>query len=494
MLRRIWYFIKCILFLAILAVCLIYVNKVLIAKNYFNERWPSTTTAQQFYKMEKNTVDVLFLGSSHSVSGFNPQVLYDTYGIRSYNLGTPQQNLLVSYYWLMEALRYQKPKAVVLECTFLYEYTDEPLNSKEAFIRSAMDFMRIGDVKRDAIKAICQVDENQSELSYYLPNIRYHSRWTELGEEDFDFRALEEHPGIKGFSALNSVISKSVFSSFEVDDTVEGAEPLPVMYDYFKKITELCEQTGIDLVLVVTPCKEASVAKYNAISHYAKSKGLIYVDFLEKSTTEASGFVLEEDLADSTHCNYKGAEKVTKYIGEILSKQLHIEAKEDAQWSHENSDYDIIMGNYKLKETKDLKEYVELLKQDRYVIFLAGQGDYAAYLTDEVKARFSRLGLKMNLPRDTASSYIAVIDGTFQEETMDPDAISIVGRFRNHRSAYEIMSSTQDTGNSCSIKVDGKEYALNKRGINIVVYDQEMCTVVDAIAFDTGSKDLTTYK
>ncbi len=50
------------------------------------------------------------------------------------SIGARQQSLLVSYFWLMEAFRYQSPSVVVLDT--------EPLNSSEAAVRLAMDSMR----------------------------------------------------------------------------------------------------------------------------------------------------------------------------------------------------------------------------------------------------------------------------------------------------------------------------------------------------------------
>ena len=36
---------------------------------------------------------------------------------------------------------------------------------------------------------------------------------------------------------------------------------------------------------------------------------------------------------------------------------------------------------------------------------------------------------------------------------------------------------------SCSITIDGTEYAVNKSGLNIVVYNHETGQVVDSVAF-----------
>lgn len=110
------------MFLGILATMLSGINNILMYKSFYNSTWPTTSTFHGFYDMEGGSIDVLFLGSSHCVSAFSPQEIYDGYGLRTYNLGSEQQNLLVSYHWLREALRTQSPKAVVLETYICFDY------------------------------------------------------------------------------------------------------------------------------------------------------------------------------------------------------------------------------------------------------------------------------------------------------------------------------------------------------------------------------------
>lgn len=169
--------VKSILFLILLLVCISYVDMLLIPKYFYPSDWPTTSTYSGFYQMEEETIDVLFLGSSHAVSAFSPQQLYNEYGITSYNLGCEQQNMLTSYYWLKEALHFQKPKAVILDTYLLFPQENVgPLNSIEGCTRKAFDFMRWSFDKVEAVDQICQIDESQDRVSYYLPNIRYHTR------------------------------------------------------------------------------------------------------------------------------------------------------------------------------------------------------------------------------------------------------------------------------------------------------------------------------
>ena len=116
--------------------------------------WPLDVTYQSFYEMENDSVDAVFLGSSHAISAFSPQELYDTCGIRSFNLASEEQSLLVSYYWLKEALRLQKPKAVVLDLMVAYPYLDTPYNCSEPSIRKALDPMHWSSVKWQAVQEL----------------------------------------------------------------------------------------------------------------------------------------------------------------------------------------------------------------------------------------------------------------------------------------------------------------------------------------------------
>ena len=95
--------IRSVIFLSILASVLCWINQILEPKYlYKNSTWPTTSSYHQFYQMEENTIDVLFFGSSVCVNAFSPQEIYNSCGIRSYNLGSEQQSIFLSYFWLNE--------------------------------------------------------------------------------------------------------------------------------------------------------------------------------------------------------------------------------------------------------------------------------------------------------------------------------------------------------------------------------------------------------
>ena len=194
--KKFW--IRGTVFLLLAFIIFVTMQWVFMPKNCWPDSWQHTSTLVNFYEMERDSVDVLFLGSSHAMASFIPQDLYDQYGIRSYNLGTPEQSLLISYYWLKEALQYQHPSVVVLETLMCYKYCDEPLNTHEANLRYGLDPMRWSSIKAEAISSICSQDPDQTVWSYYNLFERFHTRWKSLSSNDFTFIRDLQHSEMKG--------------------------------------------------------------------------------------------------------------------------------------------------------------------------------------------------------------------------------------------------------------------------------------------------------
>ncbi|MCD8250002.1 MAG: hypothetical protein LUC60_09175 [Lachnospiraceae bacterium] len=462
-------------------------NRLLMLEKYYNHNWPETSTYEKFYEVERDTIDVLFLGSSHCVSAFSPQELYNTYEITSYNLGSEQQSVLVSYYWLREALQYQTPKAVVLDTYIVFPYkTATALNSSEAAVRLAIDPMRWSSVKREAVHTICETDENQTELSYYLTNFRYHGRWSDLTENDFTYFSMSDHEALMGYSALSGCSGNQNYTPFEPGSAEEKAEPAELMLEYLDKIVDLCKAEGIELILVKTPSTAASVEKYNYLAQYADSRDIEYVDYNAQSVYEETGYEFASDNHDGGHLNVWGAKKVTDYIGNVLVEEYGFTAHQDSQWEKSDAYYETVMQDCELTKVTDIYQYLELLDNDRYTIFMAVKDDVSDALDAQLLELMCSLGLSASLENLYQGSYYAVIDGDQVWEEAGYETLTCKGSIRNGAELYEITSEGMIAGNSCSILIDETEYAKGKRGLNIVVYCNDSKKVIDSVCFDTS--------
>ncbi|WP_026666439.1 hypothetical protein [Butyrivibrio sp. FC2001] len=477
--------IRVVIFALLSCVVITLVNYVITPKKYIEDLWPTTTTFKGFYKMDRDSIDVLFLGSSHAAAAFNPQVIYDKYGITSYNLASEQQNLVVSYYWLKEALRYQKPTAVVLDTYMLYTFEpSEPLNTSEAFTRMAMDAMKWSGVKWEAIHDICRLDTSQTVNSFIFQNVRFHNRWMDLNENDFEFISYENHYELKGFSALSQKgTSDSEFEPILVSNLEAYAEPEELMMQYLDKIVILCEDNDIDLILTKTPSESWDENRHNTIQEYANTHNVDFCDFNEYIAYEGSEFDFAKDMNDNWHTNIWGAKRVSKYIAGLLQEDYAVEGEHyDAQYASTEDYYQHVLTDCKISNIKDINEYVEEIDHPRYTVLVAAKTDMTFCATDEVKKAFHKLGF--DLTSDEYDGYYAVKNDEEVSQDSGQDILHFVGSARNNLVDYSITSKGYYAGNDCSIKIDDVEYAKQGEGINIVIYCNDTRRVIDSVVYD----------
>ncbi len=302
------------------------------------------------YYDEVKAHDVIFVGDCEVFSNVSPITLWEQYGIPSYIRGSAQQLIWQSYYLLEEALLYEKPKVVVFNVLSM-KY-NEP--QKEAYNRLTLDGMKLSMPKLRAIKA--SMLEEEALLTYLFPLLRYHSRWQELAGEDVRYLFQKETLSHNGF--LMRVDTKPV-------TVVPKGKKLPDYrfgqnsYDYLERMTKLCKENGIELLLIKSP----SVYPYwyeewdEQITEYAKENNLTYINFLDY--VEEMSIDYSTDTYDGgLHMNLSGAEKFTTYLGQLLDEKYNLpdrrsEVELASIWQEKSDFY------YSMKEDqeKELKEF-----------------------------------------------------------------------------------------------------------------------------------------
>ena len=256
--------------------------------------------------------DVLFLGDSKVYAQYSPMEIYRQTGITSYLRATPQQLIWQSYYILKETFRYETPKAVVLSVHAMrYDVPQD-----EAFNRLTLDQMRWSSEKWDMIQASMMEDE--SVWHYVFPLLRYHSRITELTQEDLDYYFKEVDNFHNGFlinkevKPLGALPTKKPLAQYQFSE---------VCYDYLDKIRLLCQENGTELILVKGPCQYPFwYEQYDAqMEEYAQKHGLAYYNFMKD--VDAMGIDFTTDTYDGgLHLNLAGATKMSRHIAAILAE------------------------------------------------------------------------------------------------------------------------------------------------------------------------------
>lgn len=125
------------------------------------------------------------------------------------------------------------------------------------------------------------------------------------------------------------------------------------------------------------------------------------------------------------------------------------------------------------------------LQDKNYTVFISSKDESSSGITDQIKKTMTDVGLMSTPQGHYRFSYYAVVSsGVLLAEQCEQKFLSKTGTFDENHS-YSISSGGWDYGNMSSIMIDNKEYSLNQRGINIVVYDNDLHGVIDSLNFDT---------
>lgn len=305
-----------------------------ITGEIFTPKWeadglwePSTLIVDGFYEEDKNTIDVLYLGSSNSFYDINPLVIYENENITGYVLGSGEQRIYTSYFYLQEALKYQQPKVVVLDALGLF-YSGR---GEEEQNRKAYDYMKLSKEKIESLQIA--MGEEESMLSYIFPIARYHARYSSLTERDFVYPFSDKHYALKGY-AFSETVAEGL-PDFSMSSIVHEGITLPKENRYyFQRINELCQKNGITLLLIKTPNIEWGSLEHALTEELAKEYSVVFYDY---NTFMGEIGIEERDcFLDGAHLNYKGAELLSTHLGSIVAGYLSEEAEKaqsvDADW------------------------------------------------------------------------------------------------------------------------------------------------------------------
>ena len=297
---------------------------VLLKPKRLEMPYDNTKKERGFYAEPKNSLDIVFVGSSQLFSTIIPDILWEEYGITSYVFGGNEQTFSISYYYIMEALKYQKPKAIVLETAFC-NWGEAP---REAVVRINFDDMRWGKAKISGI--INNVTPNEWQY-YFFELSKYHSRWSTLSSTDFQLKeAYCDQNLYKGWSFYGEGDTSKDYS---VNDVVlnctEIKELNVVAMQWLDKIIDLCEKNEVELVLLKTPNNGKIIDPFVEEGARDEVFGMPYYNKLAEIAQEKDILFLNMNLimAGENHNNQACAQKATLFFGEWIEQQIELEDK-----------------------------------------------------------------------------------------------------------------------------------------------------------------------
>ena len=308
------FFCKTVVFLLLLALILVPVQRVMARKS-LSGTWDMTNKVAGFYNEEEDQFEVMFFGPSHAYAAFSPLVIWEETGIKSYVFSTQQQPLWATYTYIKEALKTQSPALIVLECRMALgdkEYYMEEGDDK-AVTYPYMDDLPLSWNKVEL--AVQSAPEPEERFGLLFNFMMYHSRWNDLHREDFTFRRDEARDPYKGFVMLEP---QEPLQPRPASETVTQAVPLLEKNQYWlEEIIKLCQEEGIELWLIKSPSnlELEEKALLNTVEETARRYNVPFHDF----NVDYADIGLDESMFfDAHHMDALGAGKFSRYFAHIL--------------------------------------------------------------------------------------------------------------------------------------------------------------------------------
>lgn len=334
------YYIAVILFVVVLILSLKYIGRKYSAAstenliNTYNEK-----RFEEFYSLPENTLDMIFIGSSHSYCTFDPEIFDERLGTNSFQMGMPLQFADSTYYTLEEILNYQKPNTVVFEV--YWGVLNDDFELKQATM--LFQVLKNKELEKRYIEDVFPLSE---KIKYKNNIFKYQAdyfafRNSELQkdlEEKFNVskEVKERQVGTEEYRSKGYTYCDYKMLSGEFDETnqfkgLDGnkVEISKVQKKYMQNIVDFCKDENINLVMVTAPIANVSMTFienydfiHNEIQSFADANELPYIDYNIINVEEK--LLTHDNFRDDAHLNHSGVEIVDNHFIENY-RQLLVE-------------------------------------------------------------------------------------------------------------------------------------------------------------------------
>lgn len=268
-----------------------------------------------YLEEKKNSIDIMFVGSSIVYCDIIPAVIYEELGHTNYLMSASFMMPGVAYYYMKEAIKTQKPDLIMVEATSFLFSVKESEYSK----------VNIGYMpySLNRIAATLEVAPEKERLGLLFPLYNYHSEWENYSvSELFSKRKDVKVDILAGYAPYE--IAKPQKQRYQ-RDVIADEEEYRKNLSYMQRMIELCDKEGIELRFFVAPVCEY-FSEENIDTLRSEAGNIPFIDFNDHF--EEMGLDISTDFYDARHVNLNGANKFSRYLAGYIADNCELTARE----------------------------------------------------------------------------------------------------------------------------------------------------------------------
>lgn len=298
----------------------------------------SKSRFDDFYALESGTLDIAFVGSSHSYCSFDPEIFDNTLGTLSHQLGMPLQHPDGTYFTLLEMYNYQSQSPGIVVMELYWDMLDDGYEPSQ--VESLFTALNNPELKNRFVAELSPVSEAVKQA---LPFINHQQAYFLNRSDEIKkaaeraFSVTESKPAQKGreyYRSKGYVYCDMLMLPDELGRTNQyngfdgkNFEISAYAMKYLDKIVELCAERGSTLIFVTAPVANASLERianyglvHRAVAAYAEKRGIDYYDYNLIGQDEA--MFTNDNFRDDAHLNHSGVMILDGHFAEVLREAL----------------------------------------------------------------------------------------------------------------------------------------------------------------------------
>lgn len=285
-----------------------------------------------FYGEDKNTLDMVVLGSSAADRFFNTPVFWEENHLTSYNLTTADQSCFMLEHLIDEVKKTQSPQLYIIETRKFVNAKGKDSYKKRFY--NVINNMKYSWNRIDLINYL--VDDWQERMDYYFDISSYHDNWEQFSYENLRYGKNEYKAPGKDWVNIGKI---SGIEPPKLVPVEEGkADPIAKeSEEALRSLLKKCQEEDIPVLFVATPyaISKSAQRKNMYLSKIIEEAGFHFLDCHQYM--EEIGLDFSQDYYDPRHANVIGTEKITRFVGKYIQENYQLSTehseKQTAEWN-----------------------------------------------------------------------------------------------------------------------------------------------------------------
>lgn len=434
-----------------------------------------------FENQPKDSIDVLYFGTSELFAAVDPMITYSSEGITGYNFATTYKSAVTAYYQLLYALKHQSPKVVA--CDFEALFVDSLPTDVEPLYRKIYETMPDKEIKKQLLDEIMQLDPSQDYLSWKFPLLRYHSLWSNLQKANFapNCRYDGSYPSYKKGALMrsdnfNGDIFKITPALWEPDGSHNELSDISVKY--YDMFIEECKSRNIKVVGLIPPkiySAATLTSRWDTIKKYFDSRAVGCLNYNSYDQISRMGLNLNDHYYDSAHLNTLGSVVFSKTLAADLKNEYNLEG-------HKN---DVTVSTHWDAAYESFKEEIPRMQPNlsKCLLMISELNLNALiYINDESAVNYEKY-------------YTALSNQGIDCDELQSSKVAVIENGRSHViTNYETVESLLGIDN-LRIKDQDNQFVITINGNQTTVISLDECENIDlsVVIFDDDLMNYVSY-